>query len=187
MGSLSEVSETLEKLNWFCFLVVRWNYALKVWTFMKILFTSRRDIASCPWTNQSHLGRCSNEKLRFQLCWMTEPSEVQPISQQHSAILIMLKYHENIILKDYENIHGGNSGFTTLKFSGKIYFHFHLQLCKNILEWLLSYEVISFNLQESVINHCQNKYSKDFITITGFLRSLLKVKNKKLDQIMSNC
>ena len=31
-------------------------------------------------------------------------------------------------------------------FFDRISFHFHLQLCKNILEWLLSYEVTSFNL-----------------------------------------
>ena len=28
------------------------------------LFTRRIDIASCPWTKQRHLGKCSNGKLR---------------------------------------------------------------------------------------------------------------------------
>ena len=31
---------------------------------MTDLFTCRRDIASCPCTKQSHLGKCSNGKLR---------------------------------------------------------------------------------------------------------------------------
>ena len=30
---------------------------------MTDLFTCPKDIASCPWTKQSHLGKCSNEKL----------------------------------------------------------------------------------------------------------------------------
>ena len=54
----------------------------------------------------------------------------------------------------------------------------HLQLCKSILEWLLSYKVTSSNLEERVTNQCQNKSHKDFMAQTGFVRSLFKVKNK---------
>ena len=33
--------------------------------YMTVLFTRRRDIASCPWFKQSHLGKFSNTKLRI--------------------------------------------------------------------------------------------------------------------------
>ena len=59
---------------------------------MTDLFTCYRDIATCPSTKQSHLEKCGNAKLCIQLWLMTEPSEVQSILHQHSAMLIMLKY-----------------------------------------------------------------------------------------------
>ena len=40
--------------------------------------------------------------------------------------------------------------------------------------------------EERVRNQCQNKWNKDFLTKTGFLRKLFIIINKKLDQIISN-
>ena len=43
-------------------------------------------------------------------------------------------------------------------------------------------------VKESVINQCPNKWNKNFLTKTGFLRSLLKVNTKKTNQIaFSKC
>ena len=67
------------------------------------------------------------------------------------------------------------------KFLADVSFHFHLQLCKIIFEWLVSY----VRKKEGVRNQCQNKWNKDFLTKTGFLRSLFILTNKKPDQIMS--
>ena len=54
---------------------------------MADLFTRRRDIASCPLSKQNHLGKCSNRKLRISTLVNAEPSEVQLILHQHSAML----------------------------------------------------------------------------------------------------
>ena len=63
----------------------------------------------------------------------------------------------------------------------EVSFHFHLQLCKNIFEWLVS----DIRKKERVRNQSQIKWNKDFWTETGFLRSLFIIINKKLDQIIS--
>ena len=63
------------------------------------------------------------------------------------------------------------------KFLVEISFHSHLQLCQNIFEWLVSY----VRKKERVRNKCQNKWNKDFLTKTGFLRSLFIIFNKKTD------
>ena len=59
---------------------------------MTDLFTHDKDITSCSWIKQSHLGKCSNEKFRTLTLLMAEPSEMQPISHQHWAMLIIIKY-----------------------------------------------------------------------------------------------
>ena len=78
---------------------------------MTDLFASCRDIASCPWTKQSHPRKYSNGKLLTSTLVndrtlrstadftsalsnnnkVTEPSKVHPISHQHSAMLINFK------------------------------------------------------------------------------------------------
>ena len=67
------------------------------------------------------------------------------------------------------------------KFLAEVSFHFHLELCKNIFEWLVFY----LSKKERARNQCQNKWNKDFLTETGFLRSLFLIINEKLDQILS--
>ena len=119
-------------------------------------FTRCRDKGSCPWTKQSYMGKCSKGKLRTSLWLMTEPSEVQLMLHQHSAMLITLKYL--ICLRFLWCCCFSPFVLTRKSFAesykimeaslGEIifWFHFHLQLCKNVLEWLLSYEVTFFNL-----------------------------------------
>ena len=67
------------------------------------------------------------------------------------------------------------------KFLAKVSFHFHLQLCKIIFEWLVSY----VRKKEGVRNQCQNKWNKDFLTKTGFLRSLLITINKLFSKLFT--
>ena len=57
--------------------------------------------------------------------------------------------------QNYENIHRGDKLlFDNLKtFLAEVSFHFHLQLCKNIFECLVSY----VRKKEIVRNQCQNK------------------------------
>ena len=85
-------------------------------------------------------------------------------------------------MQDHKNIHGGDSFFDKLKkFLAEVSFHFHLQLCKNLIECLVSY----VRKKERVRNQCQNKWNKDFLIKAGFLKSLFLIINKKLDQIIS--
>ena len=78
---------------------------------MTDLSASCRDIASCPWTKQSHPRKYSNGKLLTSTLVndrtlrstadftsalsnnnkVTEPSKLHPISHQHSAMLINFK------------------------------------------------------------------------------------------------
>ena len=91
---------------------------------MTDLFTHCRDTASCPWTKQRHLGKCSNGKLR------TSPLDYGGTLRSTSALsnvnnvkisdllefLVMLLlsslcFHPKTIcrkLQDFENIHGGD-------------------------------------------------------------------------------
>ena len=92
---------------------------------MTDLFTRRRDIASCHAPNRAIWENVAMGNCVLQLWLMTEPSEVQPISHQHSAILnvkisdlleflVMLLFsflcsHPKRIyrkLQDFENSHG---------------------------------------------------------------------------------
>ena len=66
------------------------------------------------------------------------------------------------------------------KFLAELSFHFHRQLWKKI-EWLVSY----VRKKESIRKQSHSKWNKDFLTETGFLRSLLLIINKKVDQIIS--
>ena len=102
---------------------------------MNNLFTHRRDMASCPWTKQSHLGKCSNRKLRT---WtLVNDGTLRSTTDFTSALsivnnvkisdllefLVMLLFtsfcsNPKIIcrkLQDYENIHGGDSFLKTSK------------------------------------------------------------------------
>ena len=67
------------------------------------------------------------------------------------------------------------------QFSHVSFSPFHLQVCKNVFEWLVSY----VRKKERLRSQCQNKWKKDFLTKTDFLRSSFTIINKKLDQIVS--
>ena len=124
----------------------------------------RRDIASCPWPKQIHLGKCSNGKLHTSTLVNDETLRStayfrSPLSSVNNVkisdlleFLLMLLFsslscHPKIIcrkLQDFENILGGDFFFGNLrKYLVEVSFNFHLQRCKNILEWLLFYEVTS--------------------------------------------
>ena len=95
---------------------------------MTKLSTYRKDIASCPWNKQSHLGKCTNGKLRtatlindgFLRSTEDFPSALSnvinvKISDLLEFLVILLSSslyrHSKIIcrkLQDYKNIHGGD-------------------------------------------------------------------------------
>ena len=130
------------------------------------LFTRPRDITSCPWTKQSHVGKCNSGKLNTST--LVNDGTIRSTADFTSALrnannlkitdlfefLVIFLFsslcsHPKIIcrkLQDYKNIHGGDSFDNLKKSLVEVYFHFHLQLFKNIPEWLLSYEVTSSNL-----------------------------------------
>ena len=123
---------------------------------MTDIFTCRWDLASCPWTKQSNLGKCSNEKLGTSTLVNDGTLRRQLISHQHSAILIMLKYLIYLGLlwrccfppfaltwKSFAEsckimeTSKEKFFFDNLKKSlVEVSFHFYQQLCKNILEWV---------------------------------------------------
>ena len=138
-------------------------------------FTYDRPFHKCQIVHESNRAIWENVPTGNcvpQLCLMTEPSEVRPIPYHLAAMLIMLKYliclsflqcccfspfvltrksfaaeaYTSGKLQDYENIHGSDFFYNLTKSLVEVSFHFHLQLCKNILEWLLSYEVSSCKL-----------------------------------------
>ena len=94
---------------------------------MTDLFTRRRDIANCPSTKQSHLGKCNNGKLRTST--LVNDGILRRTVDFASALsnvkmLIMLKMLKYLIclyaeaytsskLQDYENIHGVDSFLIT--------------------------------------------------------------------------
>ena len=124
-------------------------------------FHSSQKLASCPWTKQSHLGKCSNGKLcnwtlvndgtlRSTANFASALSNVNNVKILDLVEFFSLTSYPKIIcrkLQDYENVNEGDFFFDNLKKSlVEVPLDFHLQLCKSILEWLLSYEVTSSNL-----------------------------------------
>ena len=106
------------------------NISIYIWP---NLSTRRRDIASCPWTKPSHLGKCSNGKLRT---WTLANDETLrstanfastlsnvnnvKISDLLEFLVILLIFplcsYLKIIcrkLQDYEGIHEGDSFLIT--------------------------------------------------------------------------
>ena len=174
------------------------------------LFTSRRDLASCPLTKQNHLVKCSNVILRTSplvndgtlrsiTYFASSPSNVKNVNNVKNVKIsdllafLVLKLFSFFVLtwksfaaeaytsrkfQNYENIHREDRLlFDNWKtFLAEVSFHFHLQLCKNTFECLVS----CVRKKEIVRNQCQNKWNKDFITETVFLRSLFIIINKKL-------
>ena len=130
-------------------------------------FHLSQKLASCPWTKQSHLGKCSNGKLcnwtlvndgslRSTANFASALSNVNNVKILDLVEFFSLTSYPKIIcrkLQDYENVNEGDFFFDNWKKSlVEVPLDFHLQLCKSILEWLLSYEVTSSNLRERVIN-----------------------------------
>ena len=101
-------------------------------------FTRRRDMASCPWTKQSHLGKWSSGKLRTSALVNDETLRSIADSALNKEKLILLKYLISLRficccllpyfliwkslavevyisrkLQDYENIHGRDSFLIT--------------------------------------------------------------------------
>ena len=142
---------------------------------MTELFTCCRDTASCPSIKQSHLGKCSNWRLRVSTLVndgnVKFIADIADFASEFSSVkmLIMLNIWPasvfcNIVvflsLLSPENYlrwrctlpwiaklwkhPWGRFFFDNLKkFLAEVSFHHHLQLCKNIFEWLVSYEVTS--------------------------------------------
>ena len=130
------------------------------------IFTRRRDIASCPWTKQSHLGKCSNGKLRT--LTLVNDGTIKSTADFASALsnvtnvkisdllkfLVMLLFYQFVLTqksfaKSCKIMKTSMRRFFFESFKKSLVevpFHFHLQLCKSILEWLLSFEVTSSNL-----------------------------------------
>ena len=137
---------------------------------MTDLFTRRRDISSCPWASQSHLGKFSNEKLHTWTLvndgtlWSTAhfASALSNVNNLKISDLLLLMLWFLVMLLFFPLIltqksfaesckimkrPWGRFFFDNLKISlVEVPFRFYLQLCKSILEWLLSYEVTSCNL-----------------------------------------
>ena len=133
---------------------------------MTDLFIRRRDIASCPWTKQSHSGKCIHWKLRTSTLAsdgsLTSTANFVPAL----SMLIMLKYttcslfcnvvvflhlvlpenHLQKVARLWKHTWGRFLFDNLIKSLVEVSFPFHLQLCKNILEWLLYYEVTVCNL-----------------------------------------
>ena len=103
---------------------------------MTDLFTRRKDIPSCPWIKQSHLGKCNNGKLHTStLVNDGTPRSTQSTADFASALsnvnnvkisdlvefVVMLLFcspcsHPKMIcrkLQDYENTHGRDSFLIT--------------------------------------------------------------------------
>ena len=144
---------------------------------MTDLFTHHRDIASYPWTKQSHLGKCSSGKLRTWTLVNVETlrsttgfasalSNVNKVKISNLLeFLVMLLFSplflpENHLQKvarlwkhPWKRFFFDNLKKSLLE----VPLHFHLQPWRSILEWLLSYEVTSCNLLERVINQYRNK------------------------------
>ena len=106
---------------------------------MTDLFTHRRDVPSCPWIKESHLGKCSNEKLRTStlvndrtLISIKSTADFASALSNINNVISSLCSHPKINcreLQDYENIHGGDSFLMAQKKSlVEVSLHFHLQL-----------------------------------------------------------
>ena len=127
---------------------------------MADLFIRLRDIAGCPWTIWEFGNIWENAATGY--CVL----QLWLILHQHSTKLIMLKYlttwvsfnvvvfvplfssenHLQKVARLWKHA-WGRFFFDNLKKSlVEVCFHFYQQLCKNILEWLLSYEITSCNL-----------------------------------------
>ena len=132
---------------------------------MTNLFTRRRDIASCPWTKQSYLGKCSNGKLRTST--LVNNGTLRSTAGFSSALsnannvkksdllefLVMLLFFPLFSPENHlQKVailwkHPRRFFFDNLKTPlVEVSLYFHLQLCKNIVEWLLCYENTFCNL-----------------------------------------
>ena len=108
-----------------------WHLNMTMEHDMTDLFTGCRDIPSCPWIKQSHLGKCSNRKLHTSTLvndgtLRSAQSTANFVSALSNAknvkisdlleFVVMLLFsslyvHPKIIwrkLQDYENIHRGD-------------------------------------------------------------------------------
>ena len=139
-GEISVTEKVVDKTD-HCWISKNWHLH------MTEVFIRRRDIASCPWTIWKFGNIWENA---IQLCLMTESSEVQSISHQHSAMLIVPLFSPKNPLQKVARLwkHRWRRFFfdNLKKPLVEVSFHFHLQLCRNILQWQLSYEVTSCNL-----------------------------------------
>ena len=129
---------------------------------MTDLFKRCGNIPSCPWIKQSNLGKCRNGKLLTSSLVNDRTLRSTQRSADFTSVLssvnnvkisdlleflVMLFFsslcsHPRLIfrmLQDYENIHGESLFHNLKKPLVSVSFHFSLQLCKNILEWLLCY------------------------------------------------
>ena len=132
---------------------------------MTDLFKRRRDIAICPWTKESHLGKCSNRKLHT--LTLVNGGTLKSIGNFASALsnvnnvkisdfdfdlefFVKVLFspfcsHPKIICRKLQDFWG--EFFNNLKnLAGRSFFPLLSELWKNILEWLLSYKVTSCNL-----------------------------------------
>ena len=136
---------------------------------MTYLLTHRRDVPSCLSMKPSHLRKWSNRALRTStLVSDGTPGSTQSTADFVSALsnvnevkisdllefVVMLLFPlfspKNCLQKVtrlWKHPWGEIFFFDNFKKSlVETSFHFHLQLCKKILEWQLSYEVTSCNL-----------------------------------------
>ena len=150
------------------------------------LLTCRKCISNCPWIKQSHLGKCSKDKVCNWASVMQKyrNTEIQPISHQHLAMLIMSKYLIGLSLLKWCSFPlfvlswnrlwwrrsllescrlwehpRGRLFHKNFKITSKSFFLFYLQPRKTILERLLSYKVA---FVRKCKKQCQNKWNKDF-------------------------
>ena len=102
-------------------------------------FFSPQRLASCPWTKQSHLGKCSNGKLcnwtlvndgtlRSTANFASALSNVNNVKILDLVEFFSFSSYPKIIcrkLQDYENVHEGDFFFLKLKkISGRSSFRF---------------------------------------------------------------
>ena len=128
---------------------------------MTDLFTCQRHVrgilsslASCPWTKQGYLEKCSNEKLPTSSWLMTEPSSTADFASTLSNVnnvkisdllefLVTLLFsthcfHPKIIwkkLQDHEKIHGGDN---LKKISSSSFFPFSPPTLQNYI-WMATF------------------------------------------------
>ena len=107
------------------------------------LFTRCRDKASCPWTKQSYMGKCSKGKLRNSSLvndgTLRSTANVASVLSNVNNVKVSNLLEFLVMLLFFSLCSYPKIICRKLQDYGEIifWFHFHLQLCKNYLTTFL--------------------------------------------------